>query len=127
MVDFSQLVRESARKGKLSPSLTVIEQTWDVLVGPEVALHVRPLCLRGSTLVVKVRPHWVKEWTRHKPQILKAIGQYILGIHDLDFEEGELPMSPVPSTVSSHNSPVNEDIDSTFQRIIELVMKERQQ
>lgn len=126
MVDFSQLVRESARKGRLSPSLTVIEQTWDVLVGPEVAQHVMPVDLRGSTLVVKVRPHWVKEWTRHKPRILKAIGQYVPGIHDLDFEEGELPMTPIPSTVSSHNSPTSEDIDSTFQRIIELVMKERQ-
>lgn len=127
MVNFSQLVRESAKKGKLSPSLTILEETWDVLVGPEVAEHVRPLRLKGNTLVVMVRPLWVNEWTRNKTRILEAIGQYLPGIHNLEFEEGELPRAQAQRSEPRADPETNTSIEATFDRILERVMKERQQ
>jgi len=70
---------------------------WDVVVGPQIARHARPLRLRDTLLEVRVdQAVWMQQLQLLKPMIVKKLNQHLGNdvISDLFLKRGPVPPQP---------------------------------
>jgi len=91
---------------------------WDKAVGPAIALHARPLAVRGTKLALVVdSPAWMQQLSLMKPQLIEKVNQ-MLGrdaIKDITLKLGEVEQ-PQVKEAAYRPAPVKLD-DETIQRI----------
>lgn len=68
---FSDLMKEAWSAANRSPSLNLFVECWTTLVGPDIALHTRPVGLRDGILDVEVRSGWIGELNKRK-EVIRA-------------------------------------------------------
>ena len=68
---------------------------WDKAVGDAIALHARPLALRGTKLALVVdSPAWMQQLSLMKPQLIEKVNQ-MLGrdaVKDITLKLGEVEL-----------------------------------
>lgn len=94
----SALDRLSRRLGGPSSAvLRTIFGRWEELVGPAVAAHVRPVSLRGTTLVVAAdAPAWATQMAFLGPDLAKRVNED-LGVSAVTLVETRIRPPEVPS------------------------------
>jgi len=91
---------------------------WDKAVGAAIALHARPLAVRGTKLALVVdSPAWMQQLSLMKPQIIEKVNQ-MLGrdaIKDITLKLGEVEL-PQKKEPAYRPAPVKLDAE-TLQQI----------
>ncbi len=91
---------------------------WDKAVGAAIALHARPLAVRGTKLSLVVdSPAWMQQLSLMKPQLIEKVNQ-MLGrdvIKDITLKLGEIEL-PQKKEPAYRPAPVKLDAE-TMQQI----------
>lgn len=66
---FSDLMKEAWTAAKRPPTLNLFVECWTTLVGPDIALHTRPVGLSDGQLHVEVRAAWIGELNKRKEML----------------------------------------------------------
>lgn len=66
---FSDLMKEAWSAANRPPTLHLFVECWTTLVGPDIALHTRPVGLKDGVLDVEVRAGWIGELNKRKEVI----------------------------------------------------------
>lgn len=54
------------------PSLNLVRSVWETAVGPDLALHTRPIALTRQALIVEVRTAWKPELERRREEVQRV-------------------------------------------------------
>lgn len=122
MIDFTRLAFEAARRGGLQPSVELLSNTWDILVGEDASRHTRPVAIEHGTITVAVREDWLIEWAHHQDTLLIDIGRFIPDIRTLNFVIGDFEPGPISKENPTALSAPNEDLDAD-QRLEETLSR----
>jgi len=97
---------------------------WDKAVGAAIALHARPLAVRGTKLSLVVdSPAWMQQLSLMKPQLIEKVNQ-MLGrdaIKDITLKLGEVEL---PETKEPAYRPAPVKLDDETMRQIDGYVKD---
>lgn len=95
---------------------------WDEVVGPQTALHARPLRLRGGVLEVRVdHPVWMQQLQLLKPRLLERLNRAIAPavLDDIHLRHGRHEtLPPLPPVIENEPLPLTPEEEQQIDRIV---------
>lgn len=129
---FSDLMKEAWTAAKRPPTLNLFVECWTTLVGPDIALHTRPVGLSDGKLDVEVRSGWIGELNKRKEVIRARMDSRLpftapqLVLHAADgFPPVSLPsVEEIVPSKDARTSNLPEGLQEQAERILWHIRKE---